>query len=364
MVAEGMEKPGEQTVLRRKARAARVAHEARAMSPERALRVALERCASGDLGFMLSVTGVETRQEPSETLAADLPDPALILLLDGPDGVPGAMVLDLQMTAALVEAQTMGRVSNRPAALRAPTRTDAAIAVPLVDGVFARLVSLLDGEGAGVAVYRYGAMIEDGRTLTLALGTGEYRLMRASIELGPDRAGEAVIALPVPPAGPQAAGGGDARPRPEDSKQLRDSLLGAPARLEAVLCRLTLPLAQMRMLRVGDTVPLPAGVLRRTRLESAPNRLVARAVLGQMRGQRALRLYGVSGGKPVDPPEDAVADRAATVPEPPATARVDPAEGLASLENLEPEEPAGHDQPGQPGADIPAIGFAWPEGSG
>lgn len=337
-----MEQPVRQTVLRRKAHAARNAHRARAMSAERAMRLALERCASGDLGFMLSVAGVETGTEMAEALAAALPDPALILLLDGPDGVPGAMILDMQMAAALIEAQTIGHVSARPAMARRPTRTDAAIAVPLVDGVLSRLVALLQDAGTWATGFGFGAMIEDGRALSLALGTGGYRVFRVGCDLGPDRAGEVVLALPDPPVPEDVTDGPDDAAPDRAGRPLRDSLLVAPARLDAVLCRVSLPLSQLRALREGEVLHLPAGVLSDTRLESVTGREVARATLGQIRGQRALRLHGgmssragatgedsatktPAGDAPVAPPESAPAQ----------VDRVDPGAGLPDLSEFD-----------------------------
>lgn len=325
------------------------------MSPERALRLALERWAGGELGVMLSVTGVETRTELAGTLAADLPDPALILLLDGPGDVPGALVLDPQLSAALVEAQTMGRVSPRPAPPRAPTRTDAAMAAPMVAGVFARLADMPAEAGQWVQGYRYGAMVEDARALSLALGTGDYRVMRLGCDLGPDRAGELVLALPAPrpSADPDAAG--DAEPGAAARPALRDSLLAAPARLDAVLCRVSVPLSQMHGLRPGEVLALPAGVLNAARLEAVPGRAVARATLGQIRGQRALRLHGTGQGA-VTPGGEGMGEATARPPvpdtpvAPPVPARIDPAAGLPDLSEFGPPEDAAGDDPPAAGA--------------
>ncbi|MCM2560906.1 FliM/FliN family flagellar motor switch protein [Lutimaribacter sp. EGI FJ00015] len=333
---------GKQMVLRRKAQAARKAQEARAMSPQRALRLAFERCAAKDLGVRLSVTGVEQATTMADALAPELPEHALILLLDGAEGVPGVMVLDLQLTAALVEAQTMARVNARAAAPRGPTRTDAAIATPFVEGGLARFAELLEEDGAHVRGFRFGAMIDDGGGLALALGTCEYRMMRVGYSLGADRGGEMLLALPVPaPPAPD-----DTHPDKADiapaTTPLRARLMTAPARLDAVLCRMSLPLAQTRGLKPGDVLPLSAGVLRDTRLEATPGKTVARGVLGQMSGQRALRLHGLPPSNALkalgrEGMTDAPDDAPSPAPWAPDThardpgGRIDPAEGMPDL---------------------------------
>lgn len=334
-----MGKSGDIRVLRRMAQAAQQAHEVRAMSPARALRLAVERTAARDLGFALSVTGVERAELVADALAADLPDPALILLLDGPDGVPGAAVLDLQLAAALVEAQTLGRVHARPAAARALGRTDAALAQPLISGLLSRFGALMEDDGAYAARFAFGAMIADARALALALGTGPYQVMRLGCEIGADRPAELLLALPVRapaevPVSPAATTG---EGKPPGSSPLRARMMTAPARLDAVLCRITLPLAQVRGLQVGQVLDLPDGALRRTRVEVAGGRRVAWATLGQVQGMRALRLYDlaeVAGTPAAAPLPGPVAAQPLAAPQPvaaPPPDRIDPAEGLADL---------------------------------
>ena len=373
-----MAQEGEQTVLRRKALAARAAHDARSMSPSRALRLALERCAARDLGFMLSVTGIEIVTDLADGLSQGLPDPALILLLDGPDGLPGAFIMDAQVAAALVEVQTMGRALGRPATPRAPTRTDAAIAEPMVDGVLTRFVDLLDGAGDWARGFRFGAMIADARALALALGTGDYRVMRAGCDIGPDRKGEVMLALPLIPAPSEPAEPETAVDSAAAARPLRDRLLNAPARLDAVLCRVSLPLSQVQALRPGEVLKLPPGVLSSTAIEVAPGRIVARATLGQMSGQRALRLraalprHSLSAlpGDDRDDGADAadlpVSDGPRAAPAPPGPGplpdptpvQIDPAEGLPDLTDFAMPMEGAFGEGAEDPADMPSFPIA------
>ena len=60
-----------------------------------------------------------------------------MVLLDGPCGARGAVRIDTALLAALIEMQTTGRVTGRAFGGRAVTRTDAAIAAPLIDAALA-----------------------------------------------------------------------------------------------------------------------------------------------------------------------------------------------------------------------------------
>lgn len=313
------------------------------MSPARAVRLSLEKCAADDLGFNLTVTGVEQTHMLVEMIAQDLPDPPLIVLLDGPDGAPGAMVLDVQMAAAMVEVQTMGRLSARPALPRAPTRTDAAIATPLIPGVLSRVAGFL-GEGGDWALgYGFGAMIETPRALSLALGPGEHRVLRIGCGLGPDREGEVIFVLPMPaPIEAEMPKIPADETAPPDPAALRGRVMGATVQLETVLTRIQVPLSRMQSLRPGQVFELEPGVLAKAQLETSDGRCVARVFLGQMAGQRAVRLRGVpqEGGRvsvpAAEPAQDAAPKPAKTepaklAPPEPAPDLVDPAEGLPDL---------------------------------
>jgi flagellar motor switch protein FliM len=126
---------------------------------------------------------------------------------------------------------------------------------------------------------------------------------------------------------------------------------------------------------VGESLDLPANAVHATVLESSPGRVIARATLGQMSGQRALRLQGDTARPgPALPGEDAgqgdrgrAGDEAETgmrttpakvtppAELPPQDQRVDPAAGLPDLSEFEIEDAPGDDT-GDPGA-TPLIGM-------
>lgn len=291
-------------VLRRKATVGRAAHEARAMTPAKALRLAIEKAADARLGLALSVTGGSRGPSDAAEVLDAMPEDGLLLLLQGPDGRIGALCLDFPLLSALVEMQTVGRVLSRDPDPRPTTRTDAAIVAPLVEDVLARFGQALasEDEGYWACGWRCGTRMPDRRVLGLALCGPEYQLFRVPVDIARGlRAGQMVLALPmaVRPAPPPDPALPD--PGPDIAARLRHRLLDVPVPLDAVLCRLTMPLAQVRALAAGDVLVLPHDALVTTRLEAGQKRVMALAQLGQMNGRRALRLQlsGVAGG-----PED------------------------------------------------------------
>ncbi len=283
------------TILRRKATVARENHAARSMTPARGLRLAFEKTAEDDLGFALQVSGIERRQVLLGGVLSTLRDDMLLLLLDGPDGAVGAMALDLQVLSALIEVQTIGRVSPRAAPERPMTRTDAAIVMPLVNGALRRFPSLMnqDADGDWADAFQFGARIEDTRSLGLALPAPEYELFDLSMEMAAGaRQGQVMLVLPVPP--PAQVDATQEECQMVGSPWLEERVLAAPVQLEAILCRISRPLSEVGALKPGKLLKIPASSLHAAALEAGNASHVADASLGQLNGQRALRLTGLT----------------------------------------------------------------------
>jgi flagellar motor switch protein FliM len=123
----------------------------------------------------------------------------------------------------------------------------------------------------------------------------------------------------------------------EVSLPLQQRVLDAPVRLDAILCRLSLPLCDVGRLAVGDVLALPKDVLRDIAIESVGRQPVATARLGQVDGMRALRL--TSPGQTVAPNPVDTADpspqRSAT-PAAPAVSPPAPPPELAPAPPLSP----------------------------
>lgn len=272
------------------------------MSPVRALRLAAEKAADEDIALVLGVRAVTRQMLDHAGLIAEAPDDALLLLLDGPDGAVGVMMLDPATIAAVIEMQTMGQVLARPLRDRPLTRTDAAMAAPLVDGVLRRFSRNMadQPDSYWTSGFQFGAMIDDRRSLGLALLAADYHLFRMELDLGSAlRQGVLNLALPVranPDQPRQDAANAAA------SLQFQKRVMTAPVRLDAVLCRLSVTLQDLGQLKVGDLLPVPPEALREVSLEAVGRRRVATGRLGQLDGMRALRLNLNEAASPQDAP--------------------------------------------------------------
>ena len=212
------------------------------MSPARALRLATEKTANDVFSMVLSVQAVSRSRVDHPGLLALIPDGLLLLLLDGPDGAVGVMTLDSATLSALIEMQTVGQVLPRPPRDRPLTRTDAALAAPLVDGILQRMTQDLSdhADRYWACGFRFGAMIDDRRSLGLTLDAPDYHVFRVDLDIaGGARQGEVILVLPWredPEQHRRAAG------REVAGRQLQTRVMDAPVRLDAVLCRVSLRL--------------------------------------------------------------------------------------------------------------------------
>ena len=281
-------------VLRRKARSGREEHQARVMSPSRALRLALARAADDLFELDLTVNAIGLEGVTQAEAVGAFGDDDLLMVLDGPDGAVGAASVEVSILAGLIEMQTMGCVlSSRPEP-RTPTQTDAAMVAPLLDASLAGLSENLEMEPAAQWVdgMRFGARVESVRMLTLLLEATDFQLFRLRIALGDGaKEGSVLIALPVPLPPPPEGQGEDPDATHVGRINLgQGALLTAEAPLTAVLHRLRMPLAEISKLQPGDRLEIPRAALAETQLETGTKSIAHSCTLGQMNGFRAVRL--------------------------------------------------------------------------
>jgi flagellar motor switch protein FliM len=161
---------------------------------------------------------------------------------------------------------------------------------PLVDGILHRMSQHLVGhpDAYWACGFRYGAMIDDRRSLGMALAAPDFHVFQLPLDIAEGtRSGAVILALPQRAAPVVPA---DKRESAQVSVPLQQRVLDAPVRLDAILCRLSLPLSDVGRLAVGDVLALPKDVLRDIAIETVGRQPVATARLGQVDGMRALRL--------------------------------------------------------------------------
>lgn len=286
-----MDKDSIQSVLRRKTNAGQPVAGASPVTVVKALRLAVSKAADKMLGLALVVTSVTEEFAGLEPLLAAMDPDALLAVLEGPDGALGLAMIEAQALAALVEVQTLGRVTPAPAPPRRPTRTDAAMIEPVIDRMVVDFGLSLSEDPAAIWAcgFKYGVYVDQLRTLGLILDDVAHRVFRLSVDLGGGaKQGEILLAFPRDPKRAEVTAAED--PNEGWTAALHDTVLGTEVQMTAVLHRLTLALATVTQWSVGDLVTLPASALVNLRLEGADGMTHCRAKLGQSAGFRAVRI--------------------------------------------------------------------------
>lgn len=309
------------SVMRRKAGAGRPPAEFGAPTATRILQGAVAQAAQDLLALEAACAAVQERRSALAPFAGAIVEHALIALAEGPAGRFGLIVLDPQSLAALIEVQTTGRVAPRPATPRPPTPTDAIMCADFLDRILEELEQRAGAAELPLAPalqgFRYATLLADNREALLALEEMPYRVFDMAVEWGGgSKSGQISLVLPFDPPGQ----GGTARQQAAGfTEAIRAQVLGAEARLTAVLARREMTLAEISGLQVGSLVRLSAEVLGDVGLEDMLGQVVARGRLGQAAGMRALRLVAAADPA-MKPAAGAAASAAAGAALPPPSA--------------------------------------------
>ncbi|MCB1338365.1 MAG: FliM/FliN family flagellar motor switch protein [Maritimibacter sp.] len=254
--------------------------------------------AAQDVAALVAVAGtVEEQRTTLDPYTAGVPDPALLALIEGPAGRYGLVVLDPQVVAALIEIQTTGRVVPHPAETRAPTRTDAIMCADFID----RMLEIVEERVAeaeldiapALAGFRYALALAEPRAIAMTLEDTPYRLFGCEVDLGRGaKSGRMQVLLPFDPPGQGRRAKVDLG---EFNDAIRAQVFEVEARLTATLLRRTMALSEVMALDIGALIPVPHAALSQVAVEALDGTVVARGRLGQVQGNRAVRLTDDAG---------------------------------------------------------------------
>jgi len=331
------------SILRRKAADGRTEHQARAMTPNKALRLGLALAAEKGMDLALDVTDVRHVKLPHRAVEVTLDNESLLILLEGQNGEPGALAMDMQVMAGLVEFQTLGQVVPKPVTDRVPTKVDAALITPFLEDALMRYVRMLAEEGEApywLQHYKFGAMMQDTRTLSLAMTAQDYQMFVLDVKLERGKK-TGTMALLFPDV--QVLVNEPEEDAETDAEKFQNGVKEASTVLNAVVGKISLPIAQIQALQAGDTLPLSEEAMQNATLEALTGDEIAEVRIGQLNGMRAVCVPGPVGAAPAAAPstELAVLDM--------------PDMGMPDMGA--PEMPA-MDMPAMdmPGMDMPAMG--------
>lgn len=271
------------------------------LSSVRAVRQAVTRAADTALGMQITVDDVVLSSVEVDRVTGSVTDADCCIRLERAGRLVGLIGIDPQLRAAAIEIQTMGAVAKNHAPERPHTGTDVMMLQPLITALLAQLVAMpptddLQGWADDV---QHGVAFDSLRAAELALGDGGYRLMKIEVGLVADkRTGSIVIALPLQDE--VAIASVDVTPVAGWDIKMQAAVAQAPATLQAVLTKLSLPLGAVNDMQVGQIIPVFGATVGSVRLFAPGNKLVATARLGQSSGMRAVRIE--------TPPEPALRD--------------------------------------------------------
>lgn len=258
-------------------------------TPMRQMRRALARAADRAVGLSVVVLGIAEEVFEAEELIEDGPDGWIVLGLRGADtaGLTGLFLVNPALRTALVEMQTMGSVTGIEDNARPVTGTDGVMSMPFAEQVLAQLAEAGFGApGLEMSGYDMGVM-SDLRTAGLVMIPGGYHSWRVTLEMaGTQQQGEILLALrPKVASAPPASAVNDAW-----SVALKSALAEAPAELDAMLCKMPMSIATIERFEVGQLLQLAGTTVGSVTLVGPGGEVVAPARLGQVAGQRAVRI--------------------------------------------------------------------------
>ncbi|WP_170465391.1 FliM/FliN family flagellar motor C-terminal domain-containing protein [Ruegeria arenilitoris] len=277
------------TALARKLSAGQEEQGEKPRSILRALRLAFARTAGDRYQLPLAVIGAKQSHRAPEALEQVIQADWLLLQFSNAEGMAAAVCMDMAAVSAIVQVQTIGQVLPGEPDARAYTDTDAAMVAPLVEEALSRAVGVVEASAdqANLSGYEFRARLGDLRTLSLAMVEDAYRVFELTVELGGGlRQGQVSVLLPDLPAEPgeDEVDAGEAGPNLEQASGV------VRAELNTVISRMSLPLAMLSDLSVGDVLPLTGSRLDRAEILTIDRTRAAIGRLGQCGGMRAVRL--------------------------------------------------------------------------
>ncbi|MDO5648071.1 FliM/FliN family flagellar motor C-terminal domain-containing protein [Paracoccus sp. (in: a-proteobacteria)] len=265
-------------------------------TPARAAATALGRAADRLYGLPVQPVAVDPGAVTLAELPELLPELPLLAVLQGPGESLGVLALSPEAVSALIEVQTLGRVTARPLERRRPSRSDAMLCADFVNALLAELrVEMAGVDGFDqMGEFRFASYLDDPRPLSLMLDDRAFRSLTFDVKFGAagERAASLMLALPLSDApvvttAPAIAAPVTATP-PKPS--LHMPMQTAPVEVVGVLCRRQMSLGELRALTAGRMLTLPRVTLAEARLETRDGQLLATGKFGEADGCHAIRL--------------------------------------------------------------------------
>lgn len=261
-----------------------------AMTPHRALRVAVNKAGQPVVAAGLRLTGFDEGMTSLSTFGDKLdPKAALFRLSSGPDCL-GLLAVDAPIIHGIVAVRTTGALPGEGLPDRGVTKIDSVVAQAILSGVLVEFAGALEGLDAEryITGQKLGAFLADKRAALLELDDVPYRMFSGEVTVG-DGAGTGRITFIIPGAAARMAQRINVNDA-EWQRRIEANIMTSEAQLEARLEPMALDLNFLRNIKVGTDIPLQADTLNRIRVITLEGKTIATGRLGQMSGNRAVRI--------------------------------------------------------------------------
>lgn len=283
-------------VLRRKLRSDQADPDEQAISPVKAARMSLARAADQAFKLALRVGSIRQSRLDLADMVEQLEESWALFPLVHDDGSIGVMCVDPSSNIAFVEQQTLGRVGPSGENTRKLTRTDKALALPFLERFLRQFDEVL--EGAPTAYWTRGYRAEDAvetrHLMVLLLDASEYRGFEMNSEVeAAARNGTIRLFLPIkdPVRTNVPRNSKSSKTAPKTAKlKLRNAALSALVEMDAVMCKVTMPLSELSALKPGQILALPKNASQHAKLQDKVGQTSLPVHLGQLNGMRAVKL--------------------------------------------------------------------------
>jgi len=212
----------------------------------------------------------------------------LPFLLGAAGNARGVFTMDGALIDALIELQMLGKVMGMERLDRPITAIDAGLSEVFVR---ATLEAFKAGPAGLSGLTTLGPQ-QDRAALRLALGDGQYDVLRAQIDLGPGiKTGVCSIWLPAEPARVAAP------VRKAASGAMKAVLDRCKVELTAQIGGVDVSALALARLTQGSLLPLPISAISEVELRDCTDAPFAQARLGRLHGVRALRITQMQSGQ-------------------------------------------------------------------
>ncbi|MEP5153415.1 hypothetical protein [Planktotalea sp.] len=258
--------------------------------------MSLARAADQAFKLALRVGSIRQSRLELSDMVEQLDENWALFPLIHDDGSIGAMCIDPATNTAFVEQQTLGRVNAATSTSRKLTRTDKALALPFSDKFLRLFDKALEGAPTGYWTrgYRTEDAVETRHLMVLLLDASEYRGFEMSSEIaGSDRKSLIRLFLPMKePVQPKSLKSNKKdKEKPAKARpKLRNAALAASVEVDAIMCKITIPLTELHGLKEGQLLPLPKNAAQSAKLQDKIGQTALPVRLGQLHGMRAVRL--------------------------------------------------------------------------